>query len=370
MCSDGTIAVRRTRRLNRQLPIRFRVPLPQPLPLDPPAAAETELEGSCLPGNAPNLFSTEPEPNTETPLIDQPDALLPPLKKFATRRNIFGLFRRYFSSHPPTHDPEEYLELEDLSDGQDLPTSSGHQLSTKHPQSFSPYPNQSSFLLGEWYHANGQKSQRDFSNLVKIVGSPTFRSEDVHDIPWGKINSLLASSDAIADDEEDHEWLDETSGWKTTTIRISVPFHRRATNPGPKDYVAGKLYHRSLVSVIREKLVDKKYSEGFHYEPFELFWQPGDLSTKTRVHGELYTSPSFTAAHERLQNSPGEPGCILPKVVVAMMFWSDVTHLTSFGNAKLWPCYLYFGNESKYRRCKPSNHLSNHVAYFQTVHKP
>ena len=72
-------------------------------------------------------------------------------------------------------------------------------------------------------------------------------------------------------------------------------------------------------------------------------------------------------AHRELQDSPGEPDCNLPKVVVAMMFWSDATHLTSFGDAKLWPSYLHFGNESKYRRCKPSSHLCNHVAYFQAV---
>jgi hypothetical protein len=51
------------------------------------------------------------------------------------------------------------------------------------------------------------------------------------------------------------------------------------------------------------------------------------------------------------------------------MFWSDATQLTSFGNAKLWPLYMYFGNESKYCRCKPTNHLCEHVAYFQTVRR-
>jgi hypothetical protein len=85
------------------------------------------------------------------------------------------------------------------------------------------------------------------------------------------------------------------------------------------------------------------------------------------VHGELYTSSAFFDAHRELQESPGEPGCNLPKVIIAMMFSSDATQLTSFGNAKLWPNYLYFGNESKYRRCKPTNHLCNHVAYFQAV---
>ena len=37
------------------------------------------------------------------------------------------------------------------------------------------------------------------------------------------------------------------------------------------------------------------------------------------------------------------------------MFWSDSTQLTQFGTAKLWPLYVFFGNESKYRRCQPTN---------------
>ncbi|KJA18100.1 hypothetical protein HYPSUDRAFT_145489 [Hypholoma sublateritium FD-334 SS-4] len=49
------------------------------------------------------------------------------------------------------------------------------------------------------------------------------------------------------------------------------------------------------------------------------------------------------------------------------MFGSDATHLTSFGSAALWPCYMYFGNESKYRRCKPTCNLCNHIAYFQKL---
>jgi hypothetical protein len=49
------------------------------------------------------------------------------------------------------------------------------------------------------------------------------------------------------------------------------------------------------------------------------------------------------------------------------MFWSDATHLTNFRNAKLWPLYMFFGNESKYRRCKLSCNACEHVAYFETV---
>ncbi|KIK31843.1 hypothetical protein CY34DRAFT_61428, partial [Suillus luteus UH-Slu-Lm8-n1] len=105
----------------------------------------------------------------------------------------------------------------------------------------------------------------------------------------------------------------------------------------------------------------------FHYEPYKLCWNPPHLDGEVPIYGDLFTSPVFHDAHAKLQNMAGEPGCDLPRVVAGLMFWSDATQLTSFGNAKLWPTYMYFGNESKYRRCKPSCNLSNHVAYFETL---
>ncbi|KAG2062392.1 hypothetical protein BDR06DRAFT_868502 [Suillus hirtellus] len=72
-------------------------------------------------------------------------------------------------------------------------------------------------------------------------------------------------------------------------------------------------------------------------------------------------------AHSTLQESPGEPGCDLPRMVTTLMIWSDATQLMTFGNAKLWLVYMYFRNKSKYYHCKPSHHLSNHMAYFQKL---
>ena len=96
--------------------------------------------------------------------------------------------------------------------------------------------------------------------------------------------------------------------------------------------------------------------------------KPPPVGDKTfRVQGELYSSPAFIEAHEEVRKLSPEPGCNLERVVVALMFWSDATHLTAFGNAKLWPLYLYFGNESKYSRSRPSSHLCEHIAYFQSV---
>lgn len=120
--------------------------------------------------------------------------------------------------------------------------------------------------------------------------------------------------------------------------------------------------------MIKEKLGNTKDNQHFHYKPFELHWHSQGGNVDGRVYGKLYSSPEFIQAHNELQiPRPGEPECNLPKVVLALMFWSDATHLTSFGKAHLWPLYMAFGNESKYQRCKPSLHLLNHVAYFEKV---
>ncbi|KAF8833375.1 hypothetical protein BDN67DRAFT_992851 [Paxillus ammoniavirescens] len=105
----------------------------------------------------------------------------------------------------------------------------------------------------------------------------------------------------------------------------------------------------------------------FHFKPYELRWHPPHKDVDTRIYGELFAFRVFLEAHQQLQESTPEPGCNLPRHIVALMFWSDSTQLTSFGSAKLLPLYTYFGNESKYMRGKPSAQLCTHIAYFQTL---
>jgi len=277
-----------------------------------------------------------------------------------TQRNRFGLSRKYYAETTPSHDPEEEISLEDLSDIPELDCGGSS------PPQFHPYPNVSSFRLGDWFWNSGvQKSQADFKRLLDIITDSEFDPADVLHTNWNLIDEQLAADDL-------GEWVDEDSGWKNTPVTIPVPFHHRRGVPpnpdaGPRNYTVTGFYHRHLVSVIREKLSNPADARLFHYEPYESYWQPTDTSEHIRVHSELYTSPAFVDAHRKLQQSPPEPNCDLQRCVVGLMFWSDATHLTSFGNAKLVPLYLFFGNESKYRRCQPSSHLCEHVAYFQTV---
>ena len=338
IADDGlSLAQRRTRRKDRQLPARFRDHAPKPpAALPPPLNSEPDLESQLQP--PPQGTSSQ---NREK-LLNSP-------------QNAFGLFRQYAGAFP-SHDPETEGELTDLSD-----VLSDHL--AENNSIYLPYPNKNAFLLGEWFWDDCvQKSQQSFKKLIGIVSSPQFRPEDVHDVRWNSINQELV------DCSQSEEWLDELdAGWKETPIAISVPFHRNTDNPGVKQYTLA-LRHRSIVGILKEKLLDPDDFRHFHLQPFELQWQrdaPG--SSSVRVYGELYTSPTFLEAYKEIQALSAEPGCSLQRVVVGLMFSSDGTQLTSFGNASLWPCYLYFGNESKYRRSKPSNKLCNHVAYFRKV---
>lgn len=276
---------------------------------------------------------------------------------FKMQLNKFGLYHVYHVTHLPTHDPDNAYAIEHPL----VVPAANHN--RKNP--YHPYPNQSSFRLGEWYWNQGvQKSKESFKRLLNIVGSAEYHPEDIRDTNWRAVDCALGGNNQ---EGQDTEWLDDDDNWRHTPISISVLFHNCCQHPGPKNYIVGDLHHRSLVSIIREKLGDPEHNRLFHYEPYELRWHRPHMKEDVRVHGELFTSDAFIQAHQRLQDSPPEPGCDLPRVVAGLMFWSDSTQLSSFGNAKLWPLYLYFGNKSKYRRCQPGNNLCMHAAYFQTV---
>ena len=53
--------------------------------------------------------------------------------------------------------------------------------------------------------------------------------------------------------------------------------------------------------------------------------------------------------------------------ILAILLWSDSTHLATFGTASLWPVYMYLGNLSKYDRGRPNARAAYHMAYIPSV---
>jgi hypothetical protein len=269
--------------------------LPEPIPLQPPQPQPSSQPPSLSRGTASASIANCFGNRIQT--------------FFTTQRNNFRLFRRYHREGPPQHDPDENTTLHHLSDvaADDTPATSKPP-----PAVYHPYPNHSSFRLGDWYWNGGtQKSQASFKDLVSIVGDPTFLPKDIQNTHWDEVNQMLVDDEVWnAPDAPD-------AGWTKTEVSILVPYQPRrgaVSDPdaGPKQFVVGEFYHRNLVDVIKEKLSNPDHDDHFHYEPYELKWQPNEKSLPVRVHGEMYTSQAFLDAHNALQSSPPEEGCTLP----------------------------------------------------------
>jgi hypothetical protein len=156
--------------------------------------------------------------------------------------------------------------------------------------------------------------------------------------------------------------------FRTTSVPIKVP----SGNPDvpPKIVDVPGLWYRSLVSVIKAAFADP-LAKHFHLSPFKLFHHVESTGEDVRVFSEVYNSDAFIAEDDKVRRHgelpPDEQDCKLERVVAALMFWSDSTHLANFGTAKLWPIYLLFGNLSKFFRDKPEFCAEHHVAYIPSV---
>lgn len=306
----------------------------------------------------PSLPRTEPSPPASTTIPSTSESSSPAIveKLICTAKNVFGLFREY--PNLPTHNPDDTASptLTTQPSQAEQPESS-HQPLTVSGLTFA---NETIALLMNWQSTGSSlKSIAECDRLIKdVLSHPSFRVGDLQNISLRQENARL--------DEQLHAQPD---GWRESTVKIEVPNgqrHGSPDNPPIPTFSIPGLQHRSFVETIKATWADENATH-FHYTPFRQFVQQQPDATSERIYDELYSSDAFLEAHKALQNQPPEPDCSLERVVCALMFWSDSTHLASFGTASLWPVYMFFGNQSKYERCAPSSGACHHVAYIPKV---
>ncbi|KAJ7732533.1 hypothetical protein B0H16DRAFT_1770162 [Mycena metata] len=324
------------RRREIRLPKRFRDILPEPLvPAD--AAPPEEPAQKRLP--------------TVTLIVRD---------TFQTLKNRFGLWRSYL--HRPTYDPDSLINLDDLS----------NQFPAPVPVPAAPIPetpahpaaaNKTTSLLMSWVNnGNAKKSAGEVNSLVHdVLRHPDFDADELKGFDAGRANKQV--------DRDAQAAFPLLSNFKETSIEIEVP-SGSSTVP-PKKFAVPGLQYRSMVSVIKSAFEDP-LSGHFHFAPFKLFHKlRNSVAAPIRVFSELYNSNAYIAEHDYIQRHgkihPDDRGCKREKVIAALMFWSDSTHLANFGTAKLWPIYMLFGNISKYIRAKPSAGAEHHVAYIPSL---
>ena len=203
-----------------------------------------------------------------------------------------------------------------------------------------------------------QLSGRD-NNVLK---APDFHVEDVNNFSAHQANGHLDTvkkDDPLGDD------------FQVASVTIEVPTGEQDSSGGSCPYSVPGLRYRNLLKVIKSAFQDPLTCH-FHLMPSFLMHQSPATGAEQRLYGELYHLDVFIEEHKRVQNYSlpplDDPACKLKKVIAALMFWSDSTHLANFRTAKLWPVYLFFGNLSKYIRSWPSSGACNHLAYIPSVH--
>jgi len=287
--------------------------------------------------------------------------------------NSYGIYRVYPDGEP-SYSPDEIYSLESVTDDPAAISNDSDELC--HPwwaaapssdkKYYAPFQTATHFHLMRWfYDGSSTKTLSTLDDLVQnVLLASDFRRED--------LVGFRAAREAERLDKSSHtpSRFSADDNWIESDIQISLPAEgvmHASENLAPKFTIPG-LLHRQLLNVIKGALQETSTKQ-FHLFPYQEFWEPSQGSPPERIYSELYTSDAFIAEHNKLRangNKQGS-GSQTENVIIAVTLWSDSTHLTSFGNASLWPIYLYVGNISKYIRSKPTSNSAHHLAYIPKV---
>jgi len=270
---------------------------------------------------------------------------------FQTPANTFGLWKDYL--YRPSYDPDTFVSAEDLY----CPHYSVVIISdTDRTAEPLLYTNETTQHVLEWQNTGSStKSNEEVTHLVcEVLLHPKFQLEHLLNF-----NAMHENQKADAAKKQSPSRFLTT--FQCTDIRIDVPSGNKLVSP--RTFSIPSLYYQKITTLIKESF-ESPIFRMFHLSPFKLFRQHPHHEASERVYSEMYDSDVFLEEHDKVQWAPSDdPTCKREKVVAALMFWSDATHLATFGTAKLWPIYMLFGNLSKYVRCQPNSGATKHIAY-------
>jgi hypothetical protein len=285
-----------------------------------------------------------------------------------TSASRFGLLREY--NHRPSYDPDEHVIPEDLVNFKTGLTSISPEKrnlpDSAHPPPPWPFENMSKFLLMNWANSGSTlKTEAEVTRLGReVLSSPDFKLEDLRSFNAHQENQRM---DVAFSPVGPGKTPFSGDGWREVAVDIEVPVASRTKPPPPsRTFTIPGLHFCPLIEVIKAAW-SEDIAKQFHLSPFKRIHLHPKTKVETRIFDEAFTGDYWIEAHNTLQKQPNEPGCKLEKVIAGLMFWSDTTHLGSFGNAEVWPIYMYFANLSKYVRARPNAGACHHVAYIPSV---
>ncbi|KAJ3771938.1 hypothetical protein FB446DRAFT_789170 [Lentinula raphanica] len=347
-------------------------PEPAPMQVDPYPPTQITTSGRAsrlprrfrdeLPRRQPAVVASDPD---ETPQSTIRRLTLIVRDQLQIAANPFGLLRHYL--HRPSYDPDAVVPIDELCNRHErfaIPVRTEGQtgLDAGSEERSPPWPfaNMSIWRLMSWANSGGRtKSESETTRLVNdVLLQEDFNSAD--------LEGFDAHSESLRLDRAQKTSSNQPK-FQEATVAIEVPSGNKDIEP--QQFSVPGLQYRSIISVIKS-IFAEPLAEKFHFTPFKLFRTLPGTESFERLYSELYNSDAFIEEHDRVQRlppPPDQPHCKLEKVVLGLMFWSDSTHLASFGNASLWPIYMMFGNLSKYIRSRPNSGACQHIAYIPSL---
>jgi hypothetical protein len=272
-----------------------------------------------------------------------------------TTLNAFGLYRHY--PRRPSFEPDMFIPSSLLA--KSSPTILNMQGSDPPPGPPYPFPNMTTYHILRWMNSgSSHKSETEVSRLVKEV----IQAEDFS--PMDLDGFSVRRSLRALDDNRGKGTTTFPDDWLEADVTLNIP--TKSTDDPPRLFTIQGFHYRSLVGVIHSAFSDIQ-ANAFHLFPFKHIWRDPLDSHQERVFNELYTSDSWLEAQDDLQRQPREPGCLLERVITGLMFFSNATHLATFGTAKAWPLYVYFGNLTKYARSAPKSGACHLIGFLPSV---
>ena len=113
-------------------------------------------------------------------------------------------------------------------------------------------------------------------------------------------------------------------------------------------FVVDGIWYQQPLEVIK-RAFSKPAAEKFHITPFREYWKPSEDEPEEQIYSETFTADVFNEEYETLHTMTREgPNSHLEPFITGISFYSNATHLVSFGMASLYPMYMYVGNQSQY----------------------
>lgn len=334
---------------------------PPPPPPPPPPVTQSGRPRRVyrLPKRYQDILPTPPPPLPPPTVVPDPirRVTLIVRDRLVTAADTFGVWRDYPAR--PSRDPDSSLAPEDLAE-QNISSQLDASSNPAAADQPSHFRNPSAQCLVEWMN-NGHmvKSAGQINELVERMRKARLNIDDLEGFDANRENERFDRSLRLSDLKNQ---------FQETSVTISIPSGEREIPP--QKFIVPGLLHRNLTEVLR-KAFEHPLADMYHYSPFKLFHKSPLTGKDERIYQEIYNSDAFLKEHEEVQRHgelpPDDLDCKREKVVAALMFSSDATHLTNFGNAKAWPVYLMLGNLSKYVRARPNSGAMHHLAYLPSV---